>query len=186
MSSLSSLSGAAAGAAPGSSLSSSSNSSPISVNGLVSGLNTSAIIQGLLAVEQQRITALDRQKQIVTTQQAAFDGIEAKVLALQGTLTPLTSSQNSVFAARTATSSAPNILSAAASSSAVSGIYNLRINSIASASQIASQGFDSLAGTISQGTLQLNIGKTSTTITIGSANNTLQGLADAITHRARR
>src|SRR4029077_4773724 len=90
------------------------------------------------------------------------------------------SSQNSVFASRTATSSDSSILSAATSSSAVSGVYNLRINTIATANEIASQGFDSLSSIISQGSLQLKIGNASTTITVDGTNNTLQGLANAI------
>jgi flagellar hook-associated protein 2 len=175
MSSLSALSGVTSGVTSGS-----SSSSPFTVSGLISGLNTSAIIQGLMAVEQQKITNLDQQKQTVTARQAAFDGIEAKVLALQGTLTPLTSSQNSVFAARTATSSDTSIVTAAASSSAVNGVYNLHVVSTATASQVASQGFDNLSSAISQGTLQLKIGAVTSTITIDSTNNTLQGLADAI------
>jgi flagellar hook-associated protein 2 len=150
------------------------------VNGLVSGLNTSAIIQGLVAVQQQKITDLENQKQTVTTQQAAFDGIEAKVLALQGTLTPLTSSQNSVFAARTATPSDTSILTAAASTNAVSGTYDLQVQSIATANQIASQGFDSSGSSISHGNLELKIGNVTTSITVDSSNDTLQGLASAI------
>jgi len=180
MSSLSALSGASSAATSGLTQGSSSTAAPFTVSGLISGLNTSAIIQGLMAVDQQKITNLDQQKQTVTAQQAAFDGIEAKVLALQGTLSPLTSSQSSVFAARTATSSDSNIVTAAASSSAVNGVYNLHVNSLATASQIASQGFDSASSAISQGNLQLKIGAVTTTVTVDSTDNTLQGLADAI------
>ncbi len=57
----------------------------------------------------------------------------------------------------------------------------MRINSLARAHQIASQGFDSANSVITQGTLQLKVGTgATTTITIDSTNNTLQGLANAI------
>ena len=95
-------------------------------------------------------------------------------------LTPLTSSQNSVFAARTATSSDTSILNAAASSNAVAGVYDLTVNQLATAGEIASQGFASATSQISQGTLTLNIGTAATNITVDSSNDTLQGLADAI------
>ena len=178
LSSLSGLSGASSNAtvAP----TSSSSSSPISVNGLVSGINTTSVIQALLATEQQKITNLQTEQQTVTTAQTAFDGIEAKIQALQGTLAPLTSAQSSVFDARTATSSNTGIVNAAASGDAINGVYDLRVNSLAAANAIASQGFDATSSAITQGTLQLNIGGKATTITIDSTNDTLQGLADAI------
>src|SRR5206468_7526018 len=91
-----------------------------------------------------------------------------------------TSTQNSVFSARAATSSDTTIATAAASTGAVPGVYNLRVTSLASAGQVASQGFDRLDSAVSQGTLQLKIGSTTTTVTIDATNDTLQGLADAI------
>ncbi len=73
------------------------------------------------------------------------------------------------------------MLTAAASSNAAPGIYNLQVDSLAQAQEIASQGFASPTSAITQGTLQLQIGNgAATTITIDSTNNSLQGLANAI------
>ena len=178
MSSISSLTGA--GIASGASIGQTSSSAPITVSGLISGINTNALIQALLSTEQQQVTNLQSQQTTVTGTQTAFDAIEAQVLSLQSTLAPLTSSQNSVFDARTAASSDTSILNAAASSQAVNGVYDVTVNKLATANEIASQGFDSTSSQISQGTLTLNVGAASTTITINSTNDTLQGLADAI------
>ena len=122
----------------------------------------------------------------MTNEQTAFDSIEAQVTALQSALVPLTSSQNSVFQASTATSSNTNILNAAASGNAAAGVYNLTVNSLATAGAIASQGFDSSTSQVSQGTLTLNIGNTSTAITVDSSNDTLQGVATRSTTQGQR
>ena len=60
-----------------------------SINGLATGLDTSSIIQGLLAIDNQRVTNLQTQQTQVTQEQAAFQGIDAKLLAFQAATTPL-------------------------------------------------------------------------------------------------
>src|SRR5439155_17816627 len=87
---------------------------------------------------------------------------------------------NGVLAIRSVASSDQSLVTAAAGNGATPGVYNVRVNSLARAHQIASQGFDSADSTITQGTLQLKVGSGATTITIDSTNNTLQGLANAI------
>jgi flagellar hook-associated protein 2 len=178
MSTISSLTGT--GIASGATIGQTSSSSPVTVSGLVSGINTNELITALLATDQQKVTSLQSQQTSVTTQQTAFDSIEAQVTSLQSTLAPLANSINGVFNALTATPSNTNVLNAAASSNAVAGVYNITVNQLATANEIASQGFDSPSSQISQGTLTLNIGTASNTITIDSTNDTLQGLADAI------
>jgi len=159
----------------------SSSSTNISVGGLISGLNTDSIVTGLLAIEQAKITKIDNSKAKLQAQQAAFKGIQARMLALQGSLSNLSRSQNGAFDARSAKSSDESIVTAAASASATAGVYSFRVNSLAQAHQIASQGFDSTTSAITQGTFQISVGDSQTaTITIGPANATAQGLADAI------
>jgi flagellar hook-associated protein 2 len=172
MSSLSSLTSTSPGTA---------SQPPISFNGLISGLDTSSIITGLLANEQSQINATASKETTVKSDQAIYKQIEANILTLQGDVTKLNAPTNSVFDARTATSSNTSVLTAAASSNAAPGVYNLQVNSLAQAQEIASQGFASPTGAITQGTLQLQIGNgATTTITIDSTNNSLQGLANAI------
>jgi flagellar hook-associated protein 2 len=154
---------------------------PLTINGLVSGLNTQQIIQGLLAVDQQRITDIRNQETHVQEVQSAYKGIESQLLTLQGDMTKLGKSQNGTFDARTATSSDTSVVGAAAGASATPGVYNLRINRLATALQVDSQGFASPTSAITAGTLQLATnGGAVTDITIDSSNSTLQGLANAI------
>ena len=59
------------------------------VNGLISGLNTDQIIQGLLANDQAQITALQNREQGLVAEQTAFKTLAAKLLALQTDLSSL-------------------------------------------------------------------------------------------------
>jgi flagellar hook-associated protein 2 len=153
----------------------------LTFNGLVSGLDTDSIIKGMLAINQRQISSIDTRATQVKQVQAIYKQIQARLLALQGNAALLGRSQNGVFDGRTVTSSKPELVSAAASSSAVAGVYSVQVNSLARAHQIAAQGFDSLSSKITQGTLQLQAGGASAvTITIDSTNDTLQGLAEAI------
>ncbi len=154
----------------------------LSVNGLISGFDTDNIVQGLLAIEQQRIQVIDQRKSRIANEQTAFKAIEAKLLALQGQMTQLSRTQNGLFDARKVTSSDPDALSSAASSSAAPGVFSLRVNSLARAHLVAAQGFDSVTSKVTQGTLQVKIGDAMTTVTVDSSNDTLQGLADALNH----
>jgi flagellar hook-associated protein 2 len=157
------------------------NPAPLTVGGLATGLDTNKIIDALLAIEQQKIGLLQANQDRITQEQTAYKDIEAKLLALQATITDLGRSQNGVFDSRTVTSSNQDLLTAAASSSASPGVYTLQVNSLAQAQETASQGYESANSSITQGTFQLRVGSGATaTITIDGTNNTLQGLANAI------
>jgi len=157
------------------------NTSGISFQGLASGLNTNQIIQGLLAVQQQQITNLQNQQAQIVQQETAYNTIQSNLLALQTSTSGLSSTFSSVFDARTATSSNTNLATASASSGAQPGVYSFKVNSLAQAQEISSQGFDSASNTITQGSFQFQVGSGAiNTITVNNTNNTLQGLADAI------
>ena len=150
------------------------------VSGLASGIDTERVISGMLALQQRQIDLLRSKQNRATQEQSAFKAVEAKLLSLQGTLAQLGRAQNGVFESRTANSNNKDLVTAAASAAATPGVYTLRVNNLARAHQVASEGFDSPNSTITQGTFQIGLGAASTTITIDGTNNTLKGLADAI------
>jgi len=152
----------------------------LAVSGLVSGIDTGKVIEGLLAIEQSKITRIDARKSRLVAEQTAFKGIEARLLALQVQMTQMSRSQNGVFDARAVTSSNEDALTAAATSSAVAGTYRLRVNSLARPHLVASQGFDAVTSQVTTGTMQIQVGDASTSITIDGTNNTLEGVARAI------
>jgi flagellar capping protein FliD len=165
MSSLSSLSGL---------------SSRLSVSGLATGLDTEKIIEALLTIQTKQLQSLEAKQAAVVQKQTAFKGVESKLLGLQTALGSLAKSQNGIFDVRKVTSSAESLVTASATSTAVPGSYTFRVNNLARAHQIASQGFDDANSTITQGTIQIGIGSTTKTITIDATNNTVTGLANAI------
>lgn len=167
----------------GSALSTFFNSSrfgTLSVGGLISGIDTTKVIQGLLAIEQQKIEDISRKEAVLQNQQTAFKNLEAKLLVFQGQVAGLARTQNGVFDARSVQVSDTGAIAAAASSTAVAGDYHLRINALAQSHQIASQGFNRTTSAITHGSMSLTIGDTTTNITVDGSNDTLQGLANTI------
>ncbi len=157
------------------------NNSGVSFQGLVSGLNTDQIVQALLAPQQQEIANLQNQQNAITQRETIYSTIQADLTALQSAVNSLAGTTNNVFDGRTAASSNANLATASASSGAKPGVYSFKVNSLAQAQETASQGVDSANSLITQGTFQFQVGSGAVnTITIGSSNDTLQGLADAI------
>src|SRR5262245_41979927 len=85
-------------------------SSTPTITGLASGLDTDKIIEGLLAVQQQGVKNLQDKQTKVTQQQTAFQGIEARLLALQNQITQLRRPQNNIFDLRSVKSSNENLV----------------------------------------------------------------------------
>lgn len=150
------------------------------IDGLVSGIDTTSIVNELLKIRQQRIDVLTAQQKEVGTRQSAFKQIEAGIISLRAQGSRLARSQNNVFDARGVVSSDEDALSATAASRAVTGVFQIRVNTLAQAHQIAAQGFADADSQITTGTFTVRGGGEAATITIDSTNNTLQGLADSI------
>lgn len=157
------------------------NTSGLNFGGLATGINTDTIITGLTKLNQTRIDALKSQQSDITTKQAAFTQLQGLLFDLQSKTNALSRSAGGAFDGRTATSSDPTTLSAAAGTAAVPGTYSLTVATLATAQQTASQGFTDPNAQIKQGTLSLQVGTgAAVSVTVDSRNNTLQGLADAI------
>ena len=152
-----------------------------SIDGLVSGLDTTSIIEGLVSLQKSQVDRLNVKKSEILTEQAAFQGVEARLLSLKSSMSQLNRSSGSVFDQTTASSSDESILTVTSQSKAIPGSYNVRVNSLARAHQIGSQGFSDPSTTISTGTISFQVGdRAATEITIDSSNNTVDGLVNAI------
>ena len=148
-------------------------------------MDTNKLIQGLLAIDQAKITQLTNNQQAVVKKQTAFKALEAQLLTLQTNADRLSRTFSSVLDTRTATTSSPDLVTASASSGATPGVYSFHVDAVAQSAQLASQGFASATGAITQGTIQFRVGSgAATTVTIDGTNNTLQGLANAINDKA--
>jgi flagellar hook-associated protein 2 len=150
------------------------------IDGIASGFDTTTIIESLLGFQQQQIETFDSRKAEVTTEQTSFKGIEAQLLTLQSSLSRVNRNVNSVFDARTATSSNEDVVTATAGGRAIAASYQLTVEQLATAHQVASQGF---SGTdlVATGDVTFRVGdRDAKTITIDSSNNTLEGFVNAI------
>ena len=153
---------------------------PLSIDGLMSGLDTGALIDAIMAVERRSVTLLEARQARVNVQLEAFRALNTKLLAFQTAAQALSGS--SAFRARAVSVSDESILTATAASGAATGTCAVTVQALARAHQIASQGYaDTDTATLGTGTLQIQIGDgETTTIDVTSANNTLAGLRDAI------
>lgn len=151
------------------------------IDGIVSGFDTTTIIESLLGFQQQQIDTYNSRKAEVTTKQTSFKGIEAQLVTLQSSLGRLNRSVSSVFDARVASTSNDDVVTATAGSGAIASNYQISVEQLAAAHQIASQGFESTTDQIASGEITFKVGdRAEQTITIDGSNNTLQGLVNAV------
>lgn len=167
-----------------------------------SGLDVASIVSQLMTVEQRPLTALATKEAGIQAKLSALGTIKSALSGFQSAATAL--SDLSKFQKMTAASSDSTMLTASALSTAATGSYTLSVSSLAQAQQLVATGQTSQTsaigagaattltfdfGTISGGTLSSGkyTGSTFTsngggtkTVTIGSTNNSLQGIRDAI------
>lgn len=156
----------------------------ISFSGLASGLDTNSIITDLVRFSQQRINSLKAKQQEASTRQDVLTTVKSRLQSLQTKAHSLARAQQNVFDRRAITSSDESLVLAAAGSAATPGVQSLRVLGLATAHQVASQGFDDPNSQITSGTFQIQAGGSAATITIDPSNNTLTGLARAINSAA--
>ncbi|MFG0333795.1 MAG: flagellar filament capping protein FliD [Maioricimonas sp. JB049] len=151
------------------------------IDGLITGIDTESIIQGLLQIQQNQIDLLQSRKTKVLTEQTAFRGLEAQLVSLRSQAGRLNNLQGNVFQQRSVSVSDEGAVIATANRKAAVGTYQIRINQLAAAHQVASQGFSDDNAAVTEGTFSLRVGdRPESTITVDSSNNTLQGFVDAI------
>lgn len=128
--------------------------------GLGSGLDTGAIVKALVNADKAA-----KQGQIdrgTTTNTASISGIgtlKSLMATFQTTLTALGNTTEPQFNGFVATPSDPKVLSATAKNSAINGVYNIKVDQIATGSKIASAAFkDGPKSAITAGTLVISVG----------------------------
>lgn len=124
--------------------------------GLVSGINTGAIIDSLMALSQAPVTLLQTQVNSFQAQQHAYSSLETQLTSLQ--LVGKSLELPATFLASTATSSDPNVLTATTTAGAPSGSYQFQVAQLVSAQQSVSNGFASTASPLQAGTITLGLG----------------------------
>jgi flagellar hook-associated protein 2 len=163
---------------------SSSSSTPPSASALItstgigSGLDIGAIVSSLTtAFGAAQTDQLTNQQNTLDSEVSGYGTFTSALDALKLALPPLEDpSQLAGFAATVADK---NIASATTRTDAVAGTYSLQVNNLATVATATSAPLSGSAA-VGTGTLTIQVGGSSTAITIDSTNNTLAGIAAAI------
>jgi flagellar hook-associated protein 2 len=125
--------------------------------GLVSGINTTQLIDGLMSIESQPVTNLQQQVQVLQAKQTAFQAISAKLLAVK--MSADTFTKTDTFNSTTATSSDTSVLDATTTASAAAGTYSFSVARLVSTQQAITRGYaDASATAMPAGTLSFAFG----------------------------
>lgn len=165
-------------------------------------LDVASLVSQLMTIEQRPLNALKAKEASYQAKLSAYGSIKGALSSFQSTLAGL--SNIAKFQALKATSSDTGIFTASASSTAVAGVYSLdAVTKLAQSQKLAATGQADSTAAIGSGTLTFDFGAitggtfdaptgkytgaaftsngTGTkTVTIDPANNSLQGIRDAI------
>lgn len=129
----------------------------LSVDGLVSGIDTTSIIGEILSLEQRPLQLIGNQVDLARQRQTAFLDLSARLLNLQVVSRRL--SDPATFRGVQASSTQPEVLAASAGPGVPPGSYSFQVVQLARGSQFVSGGFaDSNETAVGAGTLSLELG----------------------------
>jgi flagellar hook-associated protein 2 len=113
----------------------------LSVGGLVSGLDTNSIIDGLSNIEQLKVDRIESKKEDLEDKQEAFDELVNRV----GSLSTAASSLNklSSFNLYKATSNDDEIVTVSGTEAATQGVFEIEVLSLATTQKVSSGAFAS-------------------------------------------
>lgn len=152
----------------------------INFSGLASGLDTASIVKALVAKQHAPIDALQGQQKTLTAHNAIYTQVIGKLQALGTALQGLDSSQD--FAATTATTDSPTVVTAAAGTGAAIGSYKIEVSQLATAQRSLSNAFPQggSAGQFGAGTLTLQVGSDTAVDVQVDSGMSLRDLATSI------
>lgn len=151
----------------------------LSSPGLGSGLDVNTIISQLMQIERRPLTALDTKESGVKAKISAFGSISSLLGSVKDAAKTL--ADPTKLAGYKANFADTAIASGSATSSAAAGTYAINVKQLASAHKVASNtAFTGSTQVVGQGSFDLTVGSTTTTITLSSATATLGDLRDAI------
>ena len=152
----------------------------ITIDGLVSGLQTGDLIAELMKAERAPITRMESTKEEYQNKISLLQDLSLKLSTLKISADTLNTS--SLYGTRAVTSSQESVLTASAQSGAPTGRYTIQVEQVALAHQLASEvTSDPSAQVFGTGTITLQVGSGSPVdIDITSDNNSLNGIRDAI------
>jgi len=151
-----------------------------SIDGLISGFNTTEIVNSIIEYERLDAVLLEKEQASKTNNISAYKALQAKVLALNAAIRKLT--YRATFNATDVSVSDDTVLSASATGKAATGSYEVQVLEVARNHQLASQGItDESIAVMGTGEISIKVGDgTEHTITIDANTNSLVGIKQAI------
>ncbi|HZP45488.1 MAG TPA: flagellar filament capping protein FliD [Candidatus Binataceae bacterium] len=143
------------------------------------GLDFNQILQATVAADQVPITDLQNQVAAENVAISTLGTIGADYQNLQSALTTLNDSVTTPPMTTGVSTNAP--FTAAVNGAPLAGTYTVSVSQLASAESLGSQGYASDTAGVGDGIVTINVGGTNYNITVDSSNDTLDGLASAIT-----
>jgi len=162
----------------------------LSTPGIGSGLDINGIVGQLMAIERRPLVALDTKEATQQTQLTAFGTLKSALASFQSSLSSL--NNPATFSANSANLSDTSLANVSADASAVTGNYDIEIQSLAQSQKLKSNNYASQSTTIGSGTLTIQFGtynsgtftlnpeKAAQSITVDPTNSSLAGVRDAI------
>lgn len=147
------------------------------VDGIVSGFNTTQIINQVLAASRGPIRQLQNQQAEVSARQSAFQELNTLLTTLQTSVEG--ADTDAEFAEFTATSAQSSAVGVTVTGAPTPASHIINVTQVAQASLVASNSIATSSTALANGTLDITVGSTTTTINLDGVDNTddLDGLA---------
>jgi flagellar hook-associated protein 2 len=160
--------------------SSSSAAKSKGVGGLVSGMDTKAIVDSQIAVDRQPAVLLEKRNRVFTERNSAIRSLNTKLLSARLDLSSLKLS--GAINPRTVASSTDTVATATATNSAAVGTsLAVEVTALAKAHQVATAGQAATTIAVGGGTIGIQVGSGAvTTVNIPAGSSTLPDIAKAI------
>lgn len=151
----------------------------LSVGGIVSGLDTTAMVAALVDAASTPKLILEDDLEVLEDKQQAFAGLANIIEEFQKALEAIDTVDELRAVSGTSNSSAVTV---SLDGDAVIGSYDIQVNALASNEMEISQGYaeKDTDGAVPSGTLSITYGTTTTAITLEDTDTSLQNVADAI------
>ncbi len=136
------------------------------IAGLVSGVDTTSLIDALVASRSATVRLIEARQAEKTAQLSAWKSFEAILVSLKVESDRLT--RSSLWETPHVTTSDEEILQVTADSDAVLDSYEFFVGSLAQAHQVRSVAFDAKTELVGSGTLSITVGSDTTDLTVSS------------------
>jgi len=161
------------------------------VYGINSNLDTQDIINKMVSLEARSMDLVEAKKQIEQQKLASFQELKNKLQTFKSVVTKLNTESrfivNKSIFSNNSYSDSNKVVDITTTSSASSGTYSLIVNNLATESKLITRGYEKTTSPIltnsnknASGAVTIVIGSASSTVTINSTNNSLDGLRLAI------